>query len=127
MASDMKKQYDIYDKNPLGEGSFGKVFKARNKEDSSHVLAIKVIKKYGMAPKDILGLQREVSIMQQVDHPNIVRYYETYDDYKYIYLCMELCQGGELFEKITKENHISEKVAAKYMTDLVRALQHCHG
>ena len=60
--------------------------------------------------------------MQQVDHPNIVRYYETYDDYRYIYLCMEICEGGELFEKITKEDHISEKVAAKYMTKLVRAL-----
>ena len=42
--------------------------------------------------------------MQQVDHPNIVKYYETYDDKKYIYLCMELCTGGDLFHKITSTN-----------------------
>jgi calcium-dependent protein kinase len=50
-----------------------------------------------MSEEDLLGLKREVAIMSQVDHPNIVKYFETYDDKKYIYLCMELCSGGELF------------------------------
>jgi len=40
--------------------------------------------------------------MQQVDHKNIVKYYETYNDKKHIYLVMELCTGGELFQKITE-------------------------
>ena len=65
--------------------------------------------------------------MQQVDHPNIVKYYETYDDSKYIYLCMELCTGGELFEKVTKRKKpFSEAEAAEVMRDLLKALQHCH-
>ena len=64
--------------------------------------------------------------MQQVDHPNIVKYYETYDDVKYIYLCMELCQGGELFDEITKSDMIKENDAARYMIKLIRALFHCH-
>lgn len=65
--------------------------------------------------------------MQQVDHPNIVKYYETYDDNKYIYLCMELCTGGELFEKVTnRKKAFSEKEAAIVMQDLLKALQHCH-
>ena len=64
--------------------------------------------------------------MQQVDHPNIVKYYETYDDIKYIYLCMELCTGGELFDEITKSDIIKENDAAKYMIKLIRALYHCH-
>ena len=42
--------------------------------------------------------------MQQVDHPNIVKYYETYNDKKYIYLCMELCKGSELLTKIIDNN-----------------------
>ena len=64
--------------------------------------------------------------MQQVDHPNIVKYFETYDDHKYIYLVMELCQGGELYHKITEAKMINESVAAKYMIKLASALQHCH-
>lgn len=66
--------------------------------------------------------------MQSVDHPNIVEYYETYEDKGYIYLCMELCTGGELIEKLTcaKNNHLSEKICAEYMVKLFKALNHCH-
>ena len=42
----------------------------------------------------------ETSILTKLDHPNIVKYYETYVDEKYIYLVMEYIDGGELFEKI---------------------------
>ena len=92
----LKALYEINMK-VLGSGSYGKVFLAKNKKDSTIQIAIKVIKKANMSEEDLLGLKREVSIMQQVDHPNIVKYFETYDDKKYIYLCMELCRGGELF------------------------------
>ena len=124
-ATDLKKQYEI-EMKPLGEGSFGKVFRAYNRSDKSTMVAIKVIKKAGLDAEDLLSIAREVSIMQQVDHPNIVKYYETYDDVKYIYLCMELCKGGELFDEITKNEMIKENDAAKYMIKLVRALFHCH-
>lgn len=60
-------------------------------------MAIKVINKSKLDEDEIKNLKNEVRIMQQVDHPNIVKYYETYDDKKFIYLCMELCTGGELF------------------------------
>ena len=43
----------------------------------------------------------EIDILQKLDHPNIVRYYETYIDEKYIYIVMEYIGGGELFDKIT--------------------------
>ena len=48
------------------------------------------------------AIQEEVSILTKLDHPNIVKYYETYIDNKYIYLVMEYIDGGELFEKIAK-------------------------
>ena len=86
-------------------------------------IAVKVIKKVHLSEEDILGLHREVSVMQQVDHPNIVKYFETYDDLKFIYLCMELCPGGELFQKITESKKpFSEKRCAKEMAKLLRAL-----
>lgn len=124
--ADLKETYNI-DQNVLGSGSYGKVFKASDKKDGSMQIAIKVINKQKLDPDDLESLKNEVRLMQQVDHPNIVKYYETYDDSKYIYLCMELCTGGELFEKVTKRKRaFSEQEAAEVMRDLLRALQHCH-
>ena len=61
-ATDLKKQYNI-ELKPLGEGSFGKVFRACNKSDNSVLVAIKVINKHGMDEDDLLSISREVSIM----------------------------------------------------------------
>ena len=122
----LKDAYDI-DMKVLGAGSFGKVFLAKSKKDASIKVAVKVIKKTHLSAEDLLGLRREVSIMSKVDHPSIVKYYETYDDKRYIYLVMELCTGGELFTKITETGKpMKEAEAAVEMSKLLRALQHCH-
>lgn len=67
-------------------------------------------------------------ILTKLDHPNIVKYYETYVDEKYIYLVMEYIDGGELFEKIAQqENQVfSEKQAKQFMAKLFSALNHMH-
>lgn len=59
----------------------------------------------------------EVAILHTLDHPNIVKYYETYNDQKYIYLVMEYVTGMPLFEKITQQSNqtFSEMTAASYM------------
>ena len=66
--------------------------------------------------------------MTKLDHPNIVKYYETYVDEKYIYLVMEYIGGGELFEKIAQQKNqvFSEEMAAIYMKKLFGALHHMH-
>ena len=70
----------------------------------------------------------EVSILTNLDHPNIVKYYETYIDEKYIYLVMEYIGGGELFDLISQqENQVfSEQMASVYMKKLFGALHHMH-
>ena len=70
----------------------------------------------------------EVAILNKLDHPNIVKYYETYDDQKYIYLVMEFIKGQQLFEKITAQENqtLHEHVAATYMKSLFQAINHCH-
>lgn len=66
-------------------------------------------------------------MLQQVDHPNIVKYYETYDDRDYIYLCMEYCSGGALFKRVAdSQKQMTEFEAAEVMADLLKALNHCH-
>lgn len=68
--------------------------------------------------------------MFKVDHPHIVNYLETYDDRVYIYLCMELCTGGELLENLIKKNGgknvLSEKTVSEVMYSLLSALCYIH-
>jgi len=69
-----------------------------------------------------------VDILTKLDHPNIVKYYETYIDERYFYLVMEYIDGGELFNKISQqENQVfNEKLASIYMKKLLSALNHIH-
>ena len=74
------------------------------------------------------AIQEEIEILTKLDHPNIVRYYETYIDERYIYLVMEHIGGGELFDKITSQvNQVfTEDMAAYYMKNLLSACNHIH-
>ena len=65
--------------------------------------------------------------MSTLDHPNIIKYHETFESPKYIYIVMEYCEGGELFERITKSNeNFSEEMVASIMKKLFLAVNHCH-
>lgn len=61
-----------------------------------------------------------------MDHPNIIKFHESYIDHKYIHIVMELATGGELFEKIVKEKRFSEQLAANMMQKMLKAIQHLH-
>lgn len=55
----------------------------------------------------------EIKILQELDHPNIIKLYEYFEDAKYVYLVTELCSGGELFDRIAEEQFFCEEKAAK--------------
>lgn len=65
-----------------------------------------------MEDKEKIRLKFEIDILKNLDHPNILRLYEVFEDKKYIYLVTELCQGGELFDEILKRKTFTEKDAA---------------
>lgn len=87
--------------------------------------AVKSILRESMK-KDVAMLESEINILKELDHPNIVRFYETYIDYKYIHIVMQLCTGGELFDRIVKLEKFSEKDAADLMKKILSAVQHLH-
>lgn len=74
------------------------------------------------------AIKEEVAILTKLDHPNIVRYYETYEDDKNIYLVMEYIGGGELFDKIAQQKNqvFNEVTAYEYIYKLFGALNHMH-
>eukprot|EP00933_Yihiella_yeosuensis_P082330 TRINITY_DN9617_c0_g2_i1.p1 TRINITY_DN9617_c0_g2~~TRINITY_DN9617_c0_g2_i1.p1 ORF type:complete len:508 (+),score=149.82 TRINITY_DN9617_c0_g2_i1:95-1618(+) len=116
------EHYDI-DKKKLGEGSYGSVSKATNKSTKA-VRAVKTISKSQM--KNIERFKQEIAIMKLMDHPNIIKLFETFEDHRNIYLVMELCSGGELFDKIIESGHFTEVQAAILMQQIIRAIYYMH-
>ena len=91
--SELKQNYVINNKTKvLGVGAFGRVFMTTNAHDQNFKVAIKVLDKHKLA-ENIECIMEEVDILNKLDHPNIVKYFETYNDTKYIYLVMEYIQG----------------------------------
>lgn len=98
----MKHNYHIDQTTKvLGAGAFGKVFLTTNKFDTSLKVAIKVLDKEKMG-ENLENIIDEIATLHTLDHPNIVKYYETYNDCKKIYLVMEYVTGMPLYEKISK-------------------------
>ena len=123
---ELKATYEI-DKNVLGKGSFGTVYKASNKKNKKQLMAIKAIDKRQLSKKEIEDIHIEVQTIQSVDHSNIVNYYETYEDTNLIYLCMELCTGSELIENcMSQRAEFNEKKASQIIYSLLSALNHMH-
>ena len=80
-----------------------------------------------MSAEDVEDVRREISILHHLgDHPNVVELIDAYEGSKHIYIVMELCKGGELFDRIVAKSHYSEKEAASTFRTMMRTVAHCH-
>ena len=70
--------------------------------------------------------KQEITILQKLDHPNVLKLYEYFEDERNVYLVTEICKGGELFDKIIEEEFFSEKVAARLFQQILQSLNYCH-
>lgn len=71
-------------------------------------------------------MRYEIDILKNLDHPNILRLYEVFEDNKCIYLVTEFCEGGELFDEIIQRGSFGEQDAAKIIKQLLSAIAYCH-
>ncbi|XP_073008928.1 CBL-interacting protein kinase 26-like [Typha latifolia] len=109
----------------LGQGTFAKVYYARNLRSGQGV-AIKMIDKDKVLRVGLMEqIKREISIMRLVRHPHIVQLYEVMASKSKIYFVMEYVKGGELFNKVAK-GRLKEDVARKYFHQLISAVDYCH-
>jgi len=107
----------------LGEGHYGKVRRAMNKQTKERV-AIKTIAKARIRKAD--NLRREVEILKALSHPNIVRYVDVFEDSVAIHVVIELCTGGELFDRVASEKFFSEAKAAGITRQILSAVAYMH-
>ena len=109
----------------LGKGHFGIVRKAYSKADPQFIVAIKSIEKRKVS-KNIDLLRNEVEILSSLDHPNIIKFYDSYEDTRFLHLVTEFCSGGELFDYVITKGRYSEKKAAKLIYRIVLSVNHLH-
>ena len=106
-------------------GAFARVRRITRKADKQ-VFALKMIKKKGKTAEDIRALQREITVLQKCDHPNIVRLADWCDTNKRIYMVVEFCDGGDVFERIVQFKKFSEKDAVHVIKQVTSGLGHIH-
>ena len=104
-----KKKFsdDYYILKEIGKGGYGSVFKSLRKEGKIF-RAAKRINKENLKADEHENLLNEMAIMMSLDHPNILKLFEVYDQKNYYVMVMELCEGGELFDRIVNY-HIHER------------------
>ena len=117
--------YDVI--KQLGKGGYGKVYEVKNKK-TGEIRACKHLSKLSI--KNLAKFELEINILIKADHPNIIKLYEIFQSQRSLYLVMEECKGGEVFDRIidhiqNKEMY-SEKDAAKIFEKLMSAVQYCH-
>jgi tRNA A-37 threonylcarbamoyl transferase component Bud32 len=122
-SSPITDDYEIGD--VLGEGSFGQVKKCLHKR-SGLERAVKIIRSDKIDEQERAQIDLEVAILKSIDHPNICKLYDIYQDAHNLYLVIEYCSGGELFDRIQKISTFSEKEAAKYIKQVLSALAYLH-
>lgn len=109
----------------IGKGNFAKVKLAKHIPTGKEV-AIKIIDKTQLNPGSLQKLFREVRIMKNVDHPNIVKLYQVIETEKTLYLVMEYASGGEVFDYLVFHGRMKEKEARAKFRQIVSAVQYCH-
>jgi calcium-dependent protein kinase len=117
--------YDVI--RQLGKGGYGKVYEVKNKK-SGDIRACKHLSKATI--KNLEKFEREIEILIRSDHPNIIKLYEVFESQRSLYLVMEECKGGEIFDRIIqhiqKKEMYSEKDAATIFQQVMSAIEYCH-
>ncbi|KAL8480074.1 hypothetical protein ACS0TY_026854 [Phlomoides rotata] len=121
----IRERYDLG--RELGRGEFGITYLCTDVNSGEKFACKSISKKKLRTAVDIEDVRREVEIMKHMPkHPNIVKLKDTYEDDCAVHIVMELCEGGELFDRIVARGHYTERAAALIMRTTVEVVQACH-
>ncbi|PWY73752.1 Pkinase-domain-containing protein [Aspergillus sclerotioniger CBS 115572] len=135
------ERYTLVEK--MGDGAFSNVYRARDSTGEYGEVAIKVVRKFEMnsnqssahlhpglkkKPKatERANILKEVQIMRQLDHPNIVKLVQFSESRQYYYIVLELCPGGELFHQIVRLTYFSEDLSRHVILQVAKAIEYLH-
>lgn len=122
----VRSLYDI-ERYPVGKGAFAQVFKGVLKTNKDIKVAIKVFLKDKLGDCNLKAIREEVKVLCKLDHPNIVKYYDVYEDSKNVFIVTEFIEGKTLSQELVdRKTHFAETTVAHIMSQLVSAIHHCH-
>ncbi|KAJ5750369.1 Serine/threonine-protein kinase srk1 [Penicillium manginii] len=125
----------------MGDGAFSNVYRAKDSTGQRDEVAIKVVRKFEMnsnqsdhlhpsvkVPKaaERANILKEVQIMRNLDHPNIVKLVDFSESRQYYYIILELCPGGELFHQIVRLTYFSEDLSRHVILQVAKAIEYLH-
>ena len=109
----------------LGSGAFGEVRVCVHRESGAQ-RAVKVLRKASMDEDEKKMLFNEINNLKDLDHPNILKMYEFFEDEKRYYIVTDICKGGELFDEIVSRGKFTENDAAMLMKQILSCINYCH-
>ncbi|KAK6077102.1 hypothetical protein SCUP234_06841 [Seiridium cupressi] len=118
------ERWDLVEK--MGDGAFSNVYRARDTTGDAGEVAIKVVRKFEMNNMQRANILKEVQIMRQLDHPNIIKLIDFSESRQYYYIILELAPGGELFHQIVRLTYFSEDLSRHVITQVAKALEYLH-
>ncbi|XP_077246543.1 calcium-dependent protein kinase 28-like [Tasmannia lanceolata] len=126
-AKDFDKKYTIG--KLLGHGQFGYTYVATDKANGDRVAVKRIEKNKMILPIAVEDVKREVKILHALTgHENVVQFHNAFEDDSYVFIVMELCEGGELLDRILakKDSRYTEKDAAIIVRQMLKVAAQCH-
>ncbi|KAK8937735.1 Calcium-dependent protein kinase 8 [Platanthera guangdongensis] len=124
-GEDIAADYELG--SELGRGEFGITYLCVEKATGEKFACKSISKNKLRTAVDVQDVRREVEIMRRMPpHHNLVFLKDTYEDADAVHIVMELCEGGELFDRIVSRGHYTERAAAAVTKTIVEVVQVCH-
>lgn len=121
----LKEHYNLGEK--IGHGRYGNTFRCVDKKTGKAYACKSIAKRKLLTHDDVDDVRREIEIMHHLmGLPNIISIKGAYEDAVAVHVIMELCTGGELFDRIVKRGYYSEKKAAELIRTIVGVIESCH-
>ncbi|GJP29313.1 hypothetical protein CLOM_g13864 [Closterium sp. NIES-68] len=122
---------DIRDKfllgKELGKGQFGVTYLCTDKATGEQLACKSLAKRRIASKEEVEDIRKEIAIMHHLGgHPHIVQLRGAFEDKHNVHIVMELCAGGELFDRIAARGHYSERAASSLFKTMMGVVDHCH-
>lgn len=124
-TGNLKEFYSMGKK--LGQGQFGMTFLCVEKATGKEYACKSIAKRKLLSKEDVEDVRKEIQIMHHLaGHPNVISIKGAYEDAVAVHVVMELCAGGELFDRIIQRGHYTERKAAELTRTIVGVVEACH-